>query len=119
MPRQQIDEIQYNPGPSNVTGFKGISGEDIPRYDHVELNLRRGQVVQEGAEVADIEHGIIATDAIVKIGRSVLHSTTSYWIVERTMEPPSQTTAIKLRTHQANYYLEFDEILKKTRQIKV
>ena len=26
--------------------------------------------------------------------------------------PPSQTTAIKLRTHQANYHLEFDEILK-------
>ena len=66
----------------------------------MELNLRRGQdVVQVGAEVADIEHGIIATDAIVKRGR-------------RTLEPPLQTTAIKLRTHQANYCLEFDEILK-------
>ena len=98
VPRQQIDELHYNPGPSNVTGLKGISGGDIPRYGHVELNLRRGQdVVQVGAEVADIEHGIIATDAIVMDG---------------TLEPPSQTTAIKLRTHQANYYLEFDEILK-------
>ena len=68
---QQVGEIHYNLGPSNVTGLKGISGEDI----HVELNLRRGQdVVQVGAEVADIEHGIIATDAIVKRGTSVLHS---------------------------------------------
>ena len=41
VPRQQIDEMHYNPGPSNVTGLKGISGEDIPRYSHVELNLRR------------------------------------------------------------------------------
>ena len=58
VPRQQIDEMHHNPGPSNVTGLKGISGEDIPRYGHVELNLRRGQdVVQVGAEVADIEHG--------------------------------------------------------------
>ena len=79
----------------------------------MELNLRRGQdVVQVGAEVADIEHGIIATDAIVKRGRSVLHSPEGHWIVEGTLEPPSQTTAIKLRTHQANCYLEFDEILK-------
>ena len=112
VPRQQIDEVHYNPGPSNVTGLKGISGEDIPRYGHVELNLRRGQdVVQVGAEVADIEHGIIATDAIVKRGRSVLHSPAGHWIVDGTLEPPSQTTAIKLKTHQANYYLEF-EILK-------
>ena len=29
-----------------------------------------------------------------------------------TLENPSQTTAIKLRTHQVKYYLEFDEILK-------
>ena len=113
VPRQQIDELHYNPGPSNVTGLKGISGEDIPRYGHVELNLRRGQdVVQVGAEVADIGHGIIATDAIVKRGRSVLYSPAGHWIVDGTLEPPSQTTAIKLRTHQANYYLEFDEILK-------
>ena len=113
VPRQQIDELHYNLGPSNVTGLKGISGEDIPRYGHVELNLRRGQdVVQVGAEVADIEHGIIATDAIVKRGRSVLHSPAGHWIVDGTLELPSQTTAIKLRTHQANYYLEFDEILK-------
>ena len=113
VPRQQIDEIHCNPGPSNVTGLKDISGEDIPRYGHVELNLRRGQdVVQVGAEVADIEHGIIATDAIVKRGRSVMHSPAGHWIVDGTLEPPSQTTAIKLRTHQANYYLEFDEILK-------
>ena len=68
VPRRQIDELPYNLGPSNVTGLKGISGEDIPRYGHVELNLRR---VQVGAEVADIEHGIIATDAIVKRGRNV------------------------------------------------
>ena len=102
VPRQQIDELHYNPGPSNVTGLKGISG-----------NLRRGQdVVQVGAEVADIEHGIIATDAIVKRGRSVLHSPAGHWIVDGTLEPPSQTTAIKLRTYQANYYLEFDEILR-------
>ena len=109
----QIDEMHYNPGPSNVTGLKGISGEDIPRYGHVELNLRRGQdEVQVGAEVADIEHGIIVTGAIVKRGRSVLHSPAGHLIVDGTLEPPSQTTAIKLRTHQANYYLEFDEILK-------
>ena len=30
LPRQQIDEMHCNPGPSNVTGLKGISGEDIP-----------------------------------------------------------------------------------------
>ena len=79
----------------------------------MELNLRRGQdVVQVGAEVADIEHGIIAMDATVKRGRSVLHSPAGHWTVDGTLEPPSQTTAIKLRTHQANYYLEFDEILK-------
>ena len=113
LPRQQIDELHYNLGSSNVRGLKGISGEDIPRYGHVELNLRRGQdVVQVGAEVADIEHGIIATDAIVKRGRSVLHSPAGHWIVDGTLEPPSQTTAIKLRMHQANHYLEFDEILK-------
>ena len=111
VPRQQIDEMHYNPGPSNVTGLKGISGEDIPRYGHVELNLRRGQdVVQVGAEVADIEHGIIAKDAIVKRGRSVLHSPAGHWIGDGTLEPPSQTAAIKLRTH--HYYLECDEILK-------
>ena len=47
--------MHHNPGPSNVTGLERISGEDIPRYGHVELNLRRGQdVVQVGAEVADI-----------------------------------------------------------------
>ena len=69
-------------------------------------------MVQVGAEVADIEHEIIATDAIVKRGGSVLHSQAGHWIVDGTMEPPSQTTAIKLRTHQANCYLEFDEILK-------
>ena len=51
-------------------------------------------------------------DAIVKRGRSVLHSPAGRWIVDGTLEPPSQTTAIKLRTHQANYYLEFDEILR-------
>ena len=45
VPRQQIDELHYNPGPSDVTGLKGNSGEDIPRYGHVELNLRRGQDV--------------------------------------------------------------------------
>ena len=113
VPRQQIDEMHFTPGPSNVTGLKGISGEDIPKYGHVELNLRRGQdVVQVGAEVADIEHGIIATDAIVKRGRSVLHSPAGHWIVDGTLEPSSQTTAIKLRTHQANFFLEFDEILK-------
>ena len=113
VPRQQIDEMHYNPGPSNVTGLKGISGEDIPRYGHVALNLRRGQdVLQVGAEVADIEHGIIATDAIVKRGRNVLHNPAGHWIVDGTLEPPSQTTAIQLRTHQANYYLEFYEILK-------
>ena len=39
VPRQQIDEMHYNPGPTNVTGLKGISGEDIPRYGHVELDL--------------------------------------------------------------------------------
>ena len=105
VPRQQI----YNPGPSNVTGLKGINGEDIPRYGHLELNLGRGQdVVQVGAEVAGIEHGIIATDAIVKRGRSPA----GYWIVDGTLGPPSQTTAIKLRTHQANCFLEFDEILR-------
>ena len=54
----------------------------------MELNLRRGQdVVQVGAEVADIEHGIIATDAIVKRGRSVLHSPAGHWIVDGTLEP--------------------------------
>ena len=112
VPRQQIDEMHYNPGPSNVTGLKGISGEEFPRYGHLELYLRRGQdVVQVGAEVADIEHEIIATDAIVKRGRSVLHSQAGHWIVDGTLEPPSQTAAIKLRTHQANYNLEFDEIL--------
>ena len=68
--------------------------------------------VQVGAEVADFEHGIIAADAIVKRGGSVLHSPAGRWIVDGTLEPPSQTTAIKLRTHQANYHLEFDEILK-------
>ena len=50
--------------------------------------------------------------AIVKRGRSVLHSRAGHWIVDGTLEPPSQTTAIKLRTPQANNYLEFDEILK-------
>ena len=30
VPRQQIDELHYNPGPSNVTGLKGISGEGHP-----------------------------------------------------------------------------------------
>ena len=69
-------------------------------------------MVQVGAEVADIEHGIIATDAIVTRGRSVLHSLAGHWIVDGTVEPPTQTTAIKLRTHQANYYVEFDEILR-------
>ena len=55
VPRQQIDEMHFNPGPSNVTGLNGISGEDIPKYGHVELTLRRGQdVVQVGAEVADM-----------------------------------------------------------------
>ena len=79
----------------------------------MKLNLRRGQVVvQVGAEVADIEHGIIATNAIVERGRSVLHSPAGHWIVDGTSEPPSQAAAIKLRTHQANYDLEFDEILK-------
>ena len=113
VPRQQIDEMHYNPGPKNVTGLEGLSGEDIPRYGHVELNLRRGQdVVQVGAEVADIKHGIIASDAIVKRGRSVLHSPAGHWIVDGTLELPSETAAIKLRTHQANYYLEFDETLK-------
>ena len=48
----------------------------------------------------------------MKRGRSVLHSPAGHWIVDGTLETPSQTTAIKLRTHQANYYLEFDEILK-------
>ena len=87
VPRQQIDEMHYNLGPSNVTGLKGISGEDIPRCGRVELNLRRGQdVVQVGAEVADIEHGIIATDAIVKRRRSVLHSAAGHWIVDGTLE---------------------------------
>ena len=70
---------------SNVTGLTGISGEDMPRYGHVELNLRLGQdVVQVGAEVADIEHGIIATDAIAK--RSVLQSPAGHWIVDGTLE---------------------------------
>ena len=63
VPRQQIDEMHYNLGPSNVTGLKGISGEDIPRHGHVELNTSSGQDVVQ--VVADIEHGIIATDAIV------------------------------------------------------
>ena len=44
--------------------------------------------------------------------QSVLHSPAGHWIVDGTLEHPSQTTAIRLRTHQANYYLEFDEILK-------
>ena len=69
-------------------------------------------MVQVGAEVADIERGIIATDAIVKRGRSVLHSPAGHWIVDGILELPSHTTAIKLGTHQANYHLEFDEILK-------
>ena len=70
VPRQQIDEMHYNPGPSNVTGLKGISGEDIPRYGHVELNLRRGQdVVQVGAEVADIEHGFCTARQVTGLWR--------------------------------------------------
>ena len=32
--------------------------------------------------------------------------------MDGTLEPPSPTAAIKLRTHQAIYFLEFDEILK-------
>ena len=32
--------------------------------------------------------------------------------MDGTLEPPSQTTAIKLRTHQSNYNLVFDKILK-------
>ena len=55
---------------------------------------------------------IIASDAIVKRGRRVLHSPACHWIVDETLEPPSPTAAIKLRTHQANFFLEFDEILK-------
>ena len=97
VPRRQTDEMHYNPRPSNVTGLKGISGEEIPRYGHVELNLRRGQdVVQVGAEVADFEHGIIATDATVERGRSVLQSLAGHWIVDGTLEPPSHAAANKL-----------------------
>ena len=83
-----------------------------PSDGHVELNLRRGQdVVQVGAEVADIEQGMIATDAVVERGKSVLHSPASHWIVDGTLDTPSWATAIKLKKHQANYYFEFDEIL--------
>ena len=104
VPRQQIDELHYNFGPSNVTGLKGISGEDIPRYGHVEFNLRRGQdVVQVGAEVADIEHGIIATDAIVQRGSSIWHSPAGHWNVDGTLEPPSQTTATKVENASSQF----------------
>ena len=48
----------------------------------------------------------------MKRGRSVLHSPAGHWIVDGTLNPASQTTAIKLRTHETNYYLEFDEILR-------
>ena len=44
-------------------------------------------MVQVGAEVADNEHGIIATEAIVKRGRSVLHSPAGHWCFFWTADP--------------------------------
>ena len=53
-----VEQAVYRPNsrifvsfrPSNVTGVKGICGEDTPIYGHVELNLKRGQgLVQAGA----------------------------------------------------------------------
>ena len=56
-------------------GPKWIGGTDIQWCRHVELNLRGGQdIVQVGAGVADIERGVIATNAVVERGESVLHS---------------------------------------------
>ena len=106
VPRQQIDEMHYSPGPSNVTGLMGISGEDIPRYGHVELNFRRGQdVVQVGAEVADMEQEIIATDAIVKRARSVLHSPAGHWIADGTLDPPKKSFVFFKFFFFCNYFV--------------
>ena len=69
-PRRQTDQHYYQPTPSSVTGLEGTGGEEIQRYGNVELNLRSAQEIgQVGVYV-----GVIATDAAVEHGKSVLRS---------------------------------------------
>ena len=112
VPRKQVTKHNYTPTDSNVVGLKGIGGEEIERYGHVELNLSRGgEVIQVGAEVADVEYPVLATDAVVQRGQSVLHSPAGHWIINGTIEPPEGAEFVPLRRHQSNYYLEFDHII--------
>ena len=112
VPRSQVSEHNYTTTDSNVVGLKGIGGEEIERYGHVELNLSKGgEVIQLGAEVADVEYPVVATDAVVQRGQSVLHSPAGHWIINGTIEPPDGAECVALRRHQANYYLEYDHII--------
>ncbi|CAK0811173.1 unnamed protein product [Prorocentrum cordatum] len=112
IPRSQVTKHNYTPTDSNVVGLKGIGGEEIERYGHVELNLSRGgEVIQVGAEVADVEYPVVATDAVVQRGQSVLHSPAGHWIINGTVEPPDGAEFVPLRRHQGNYYLEYDHII--------
>ena len=80
-PRKQATKHNYMPTDSNIVGLKGTGGEEIQRYGHVELNLSRGgEAIQVGAAVANVEHPVVATDAIVQRGKSILHSPTGHWI---------------------------------------
>ena len=41
VPKKQVTKHNYTPTDSNVVGLKGIGGEEIERYGHVELNLSK------------------------------------------------------------------------------
>ncbi|CAK0866686.1 unnamed protein product [Prorocentrum cordatum] len=51
IPRSQVTKHNYTPTDSNVVGLKGIGGEEIERYGHVELNLSRGGEVTGSSTV--------------------------------------------------------------------
>ncbi len=76
------------------------------------MTLRVGtDAVQVGVEVAALKFGVLATDAVVQRGQSVLHSQAGRWIVGATMKPPEGADTIRLRRHAATYCLEYDEII--------
>ena len=91
--------ILLDPGlSSSISAPKGTCGQNIQRYRHVERNLRSGQeIVRLGSEVADIEHAVIATAAMVEHGKSVLRSPAGHWIIDGVLEPPTGTNTVALK----------------------
>ena len=72
----------------------------------VTWSLRRGRkIILISTKVTNIKHTIIATDAVVESGMSVLRSAALHWIIHGIVQPQTDTKAVALKQNNANCLL--------------